>query len=521
MGNPCARRAPALTRRGLMAGLGAAATFGPLARAAGGAELRVVQPFEFRSMKLAEAGFSYSRPGLLETLVAAGRDGRVVPAIAESWQASPDAREWRFRIRPGVRFHDGSPCDAAAVKASFEALLDQSLYLKRTGIVAIEATGDEVVFRLSEPFGPMLAYLVDNSASVVARAGFGPSGDVERLIGTGPFALRELEAPRSMALDRFEGYWGPVAKVRALRYDAVTNGETRGNIAIAGDADLVFNIPAPAVGRVEAAGAMAVARPIIPRVHVLMLNCGLPQFADRRTRQALNLALDRQAIAAGIMRNPALAATQYMPPVLADWHVEGIAPLRHDLAAANALLDAAGWTRGPDGIRSKDGVRFAGTIRTFANRPELPVIAQAMQQQFAAVGFDLAISVGEWTAIVDAQRDGTLELGLSSRNLTIVPDPIATVALDFASDTVSTGAVGVTNWRHEELRRVVAAYLVEGEEAERPALRRRILDVIHEELPLIPVVWYDQIVAANPRLTGFVSDPFEQRLRLNEIEPGA
>lgn len=508
---------PALTRRSLLAGAGAAALIAPRLRAQGDRPLRVVQPWEIRSMQPSEAGFSFTRPGVLETLVAADPGGSIVPAIAESWQVSTDAKEWRFRIRDGVLFHDGTPCDPAAIKASFEALLDRSLYLKRTGIEAIETTATEVVFRLAEPFGPMLAYLVDNSTAIVAPAGFGPGGEVERLIGTGPFALRDLDLPRGMVLDRFADYWGEPAAVPGVLYDAVANAETRGNIAIAGDADLTFNIPAPAVSRVEAAGAMRVERPIIPRVHILMLNCALPQFADRRTRQALNMALDRQAMAAGIMRNPALAATQYMPPVLENWHYPDLAPHRHDVGAANALLDEAGWTRGPDGVRRKDGTRFAGTIRTFANRPELPVIAQAMQQQFAAIGFDLSISVGEWSAIVDGQRDGTLELGLSSRNLTIVPDPIATVALDFTSDTVASGAVGVTNWRDDDLRRLVAAYLAEGSEAELPALRRRIVEIIQTEVPLIPVVWYDQIVAMGTGIEGFVSDPFEQRLRLNAL----
>ena len=480
--------------------------------------LRVAQPWEFRSLKLSETGFAYTRSGLLETLVAADTQGRIMPAIAESWSVSDNASVWRFRIRQGVVFHDGTACTPAAIKASFERLLPMSLYLKSAGITAIEVDGDHLVFRLKESFGPLLAYLVDNSASVVAPAAFNAQNEVTTLIGTGPFKLDMLESQRSMSLARHDSYWGVKANVARVRYDAVTNGETRGNIAIAGDADLVFNIPAPSVRRVEAAREMRVERPIIPRVHILMLNCNKPQFSDRRARQALNLALDRQAIASGIMRNPSLAATQYMPPALADWHFSDIAGHRHDVAAANSLLDQAGWTRSPDGIRSKDGVRFAGTIRTFANRPELPIIATAMQTQFREIGFDLSISVGESLAIVEGQRDGTIDLGLSSRNLTMIPDPIATVALDFATDTISAGAVGVTGWRNDALRDHVKRYMREVDNASKAAIRRKIVDIIHTEVPLIPVVWYDQIVAVNRRVDGFRNDPFEQRLYLNEVK---
>jgi peptide/nickel transport system substrate-binding protein len=479
--------------------------------------LRVVEPWEFPTLKLSNAGFVYARSGILETLVAVDIQGRIVPALAESWSISDDGLQWRFRIRPGVTFHDGSPCTEVEIKQSFDRLIPESLYLKRAGIAGIDVAGQELIFRLEKPFGPMLAYLVDYSASIVAPKGFGAGAEIISLIGTGPYRLTRLEAPRAMTLARHDAYWGQKASAPVVQYDVATNGETRGNIAIAGDADLVFNIPTPSVSRVEAASMMVVERPIIPRVHILVLNCGKPQFADVRTRRALNLALDRQAIASGIMRNPALAPTQLMPPTLANWHFPDIAPHRHDLIAANALLDQAGWALGPDGVRAKDGVRFAGTLRTFANRPELPTIAAAMQAQFRRVGFDLTISIGEWTAIVDGQRDGTLDLGLRSRNLTTVPDPIATVALDYTSDTLSPGAVGTMNWRNDELRALVQTYFASSDGAKQAGLRRRIIEIIHAEVPMLPVVWFDQIVAINRRATGFINDPFEQRLRLNEI----
>jgi peptide/nickel transport system substrate-binding protein len=512
----------AITRRSAIALAASATALSLTGRARGqtAGTFTIVQPWEFRTLKLGETGHHFTRAGVVETLVQVDLQGRVVPAIAESWAVSDDARQWRFRIRRGITFQDGSPCSPAAVKASFDRLLPETLYLKRTQITAISVDGDDVVFRLKEPFGPLPAYLVDYSAAVLAPASYNAQGEVTRVIGSGPFAIRALEAPRSMELQRHDAYRGSRPALAAARYDAVTSGDTRGNIAIAGDAALVFNIPAPAVARVEAGRAMRVERPIIPRVHVLMFNCGKPQFADPRTRRALNMAIDRQAIATGIMRNPALAATQYMPPVLKDWHFPDLAPHRHDPAGANRLLDEAGWTRGADGVRARNGTRFAGSIRTFANRPELPSIAAVLQQQFRQVGFELTISVGEWQAIVEGQRDGTLDLGLSSRNTTLVPDPIATVALDFASDQISPGAVGTTNWRDDELRALVAAYLAEGDSARQPALRRRIMEIVQEQVPILPVVWYDQIVAVNPRIAGFSNDPFEQRLFLNEIIPG-
>lgn len=508
-----------ISRRALLvAGLatsGALVARPALGQAAGPDELRIAQPWEFRTLLLAETGFTFARAGVTETLVSATVDGRIQPGLAQSWTVSDDGLDWRFRLRR-AQFHDGTPLTAGLAKASLERLLPQSLYLKRVGIDAIEADEADLTLKLTRPFGPLLAYLVDNSAAILAPASFDAAGEIRALIGTGPFRIAALELPRGMILARHEAYWGETAKAASVRYDAVANGDTRSNIAAANDADLVFNITAPSLARVAASG-MRVERVVIPRVHNLMLNCARPQFAEVAVRQALSMAIDRHGIATGIMRNPALAATQYVPPTLPDWQIAGRAPYRLDLARANALLDAAGWLRGADGIRSKGGMRFAGLLRTFPNRPELPVIATALQAQWKAVGFDLAISIGEWQAIYEGQKDGTLDLGLSSRNMVIVPDPISSIALDFAGDVPAPGGSGVTNWAHDGLRRDVAAYLAEADEGRRAALRRAIAGVIHDEVPIIPIVWYDQIVARHPRVSGFVNDPLEVSYRLDKV----
>ncbi len=512
MSTPLDRRA---LLSGALAGAAALAARPTLAQAAGPAELRIAQPWEVKTLQLGESGFTFTRAGITETLVASLPDGRIAPGLAQSWSVSDDGLQWRFRLRDAV-FHDGTRLDAAAAKASFDRLLPQSLYLKRAGIAAVHADGQDLVLKLEKPFGPLLSYLVDNSAALLAPGAFDGEGRVRAIIGTGPFKIGAAELPRSLALVRHEAYWGEKARVAAVRYDAVGNGDTRTNIAVAKDADIVFNLAAQGVGRAASAG-MTIERVIIPRTHILMLNCAKPQFAEAPVRRALSMALDREGIAAGIMRNKALAATQYLPPTLADWHFADLAPLRQDVTAANALLDAAGWPRGADGIRAKGGVRFAGTVRTFPNRPELPVIATAMQAQLRAIGFDLTISVGEAQAIFEAQKDGSLELGLSSRNLVIVPDPIGTIALDYAADSIAPGSTGTTGWRHERLRQEVARYLAEADDKRRATARRAIAGIIHEELPIIPVTWYDQIVAVHPRVSGFVTDPLEQRYFLDRV----
>ena len=480
------------------------------------APLRHVQPWDLASLRMDDAGYHFARAGITETLVRTTPAGAVEPALALSWSVEDGGTVWRFRLREGVRFHDGTLMTAPLVQASFDRLLPRASYLAAARITAVRAEQDTIVFTLARPFGSLPVFLADPSCPILAPASFDAAGDVVRLIGTGPFRASALDLPRGLSAERNTTYWGRPSAMGRLRYDAVNNAETRANIAAAGDADLVLNLPTPSITRVER-GGMTVMRAVIPRVHVLMPNAAKPQFSSPRLREALSLAIDRDAIASGIMRNPALAARHYLPDALRAWIVPDLAPLRFDVARANALLDAEGWVRGADGIRAREGVRFAATVRTFANRPELPIIATALQQQFRAVGFALDIRVGEPSAITEGQRDGSLELGLSSRNTAILPDPITTIAADFTTDASPAGAVGQTNWRNDAIRRDVAAYLAEADDARRQPLRLAIVTTLQQELPVIPIVWYDQIVAVSRAIEGFVIDPFEMSHGLDRI----
>jgi peptide/nickel transport system substrate-binding protein len=485
-------------------------------RAAPDQPLRLVQPWDIRSLRMDDTGFHFVRAGITETLVRTTPAGAVEPGLAVSWSVEGGGTLWRFRLREGVRFHDGTPMTPQIVQASFERQLPRASYLGAARVNAVTAEEGSVVFSLAAPFGPLPVFLADPSCPILAPSSFDAAGEVVRLVGTGPFRATALDLPRGLTAERNTHYWGTASLMPRLHYDGVNNAETRANIAAAGDADLVMNLPTPAIGRAER-GGMTVVRAVIPRVHILMPNVARPQFNSARVRQALSLAIDRDAIAAGIMRNPALAARHYLPYSLRAWVVPDLAPLQLDVARANALLDAEGWARGQDGIRVRDGTRFAATVRTFANRPELPIIATALQQQFRAIGFSLDIRVGESAAITEGQRDGTLELGLSSRNTAILPDPITTIAADFTTDASPAGAVGQTNWRHDGIRRDVASYLAEADDVRQQALRRSIATTLQQELPVIPIVWFEQIAAVSRSIDGFVVDPFEMSHGLERI----
>ena len=501
---------PTLSRRSVLAGAGATVLARPRAATAQRGEpvLRVVAPWEYTSDDPTDTGYIHTRLGVAETLVGVQPDGTLVGQVAESWAVDADRLTWRFRIRAGARFHDGSLVTADAAAHSLRsAFTGESL--SNVPLEGIAAEADAVVIRTRTPFSPLPAFLVDYAGIILAPASYGANGKVQAVLGTGPYRLTGVEGRTVLELERFDGTWGSKAAIARARYTAVPNGETRANIAVAGDADLVFTLAPQAVPRINAAGQARVQSQTIPRLRFITMNLGLPQFADLRVRRALSLGIDRAGIAAGILRHPASAATQLLPPVLSDWHDPALPPLRTDPATARALLDEAGWPPGADGIRTKGGARLAARMMVPSNQPEIPVMATAIQAQLRGIGMEIVIDVGQSSAIPDAVRDGTMQMAMLSRTYVNVPDPIGTVIPDY---TRERSVWGTLNWTgRDRMRALTDEYVASFDDARRAVLRQGIVRLIHEEMPVIPVSWFEYTVAVSGRVRGVVMDPFEKR----------
>jgi peptide/nickel transport system substrate-binding protein len=503
------------TRRSILLGAGALMTAPHVARGQPAEPvLRVVAPWEYTSNDPTDIGYILTRMQVAEGLVGVEPDGRLVGMVAERWTVDEDRLTWRFTIRPGLTFHDRSPVTAAAAARSLTtSFAGESL--SNVPLDSISHEGKAVIIRTKTPFAPLPAFLVDYAAIILAPSAYGADGKVERIIATGPYRLVSTEGRTTLELERFDAFRAGPAPIARARYTAVPNGDTRANIAIAGDADLVFTLAPTAVPRIAAAGQMRVESVTIPRLRFITMNLGLPQFSDLRVRRAISLAIDRQGIAAAILRHPPSAATQLLPPVLTEWHNPDLPALTTDVAAARRLLDEAGWTAQPDGVRSKDGARLEATLMTVGNRPELPVMATALQAQLRAIGMAINISVGQTASIPAAVRDGTMQMTMFARTYVNVPDPIATVIPDY---TRERSVWGTMNWDARARMQVLTdAYVGSFDDRERATLRRRITALIHEEMPVIPVSWFEHTIAVNRRVTGATVDPFEMRYLLDRI----
>lgn len=473
----------------------------------------IVAPFEITGLDPAKSGDIFLRMGIVETLVEADMDGNPVPSLARSWAVSEDGLTWRFELQTGVKFQDGTGLTAEAVASALNIARAKAGLLSKAPITEIKADGEgAVVVSLSKPFVPLLAFLAENRAQILAPAAY-EGADVKAVIGTGPFKLTKLEAPQSLSVERFAGYWGQKPEIEKATYLSVSRAETRALMAESGDADYVFNLDPASRTRLAKSDKVVLQSVSIPRSVLLKVNAGHAFLADVKAREALSFAIDREGLAVAILRYPA-AATQLFPPSLKIWHDADLAPLGYDPEKAKALLAELGWTPGAGGMLEKDGKPFALTLTTYPDRPELPLIAAVLQDQLKQIGVALTINSTNSSEIPAKHQDGSLELALMARNFALVPDPIGTMLTDYGPGGGDWGAMNWTNAGFEtaldDLTRVT-------DQTQGEALRHQAVAAIQADLPVIPIAWYQQTVAVSPKLEWATIDPFERSFGLETM----
>ncbi len=484
------------------------------ARSEAAKAVTVAAPWEVASYDPAVSGFAIQKLQIMENLIDADETGTLRPGLATFWEASQDGLTWTFTLRSGVIFHDGSPFDAASVTSALTRAWKQPGVLSKAPVTGISADDGSVVFTLERPFAALPALLAHATTIIPSQTSFDGEGKPNALIGTGPFKVSAFTPPQSIDMVRNDKYWGTAPTIEKASYLAAGRAETRALLAESGDADIVFTLDPSGYARLKAVDKVTAVAVPIPRVVTLKVNASHPFFADPRARQALSMSINRAGIASAITRFPESAAGQLFPPALNKWHDPELPALTHDIAGAKALLSELGWAAGEDGILVKDGERFSILLRTFPDRPELPLIAAALQDMWKEIGIELEVSVSNYSEIPAGHRDGTLHVALYARNYGLTPDPVGTALQDFGEGGGDWGAMG---WENAEVAKALNDVAMTSDDAVRAANIAMVTGILHAELPVIPIVWYQHTVSVAAGLKGVVIDPLQRSYGLSEV----
>ncbi|MEY8829575.1 glutathione ABC transporter substrate-binding protein [Sedimentitalea sp. XS_ASV28] len=306
--------------------------------------------------------------GVLERLIGFDQNMKLVPQLATAWEGSDDAKTFTFTLREGVKFHDGTDFNAAAVKANFDRLADQSQNLAKNSLFKVvdrvETEGDyTVVLHLKEPFGAMINTVAHPSVVIHSPKALEEFGkDVEKNpIGTGPFKFKEWIPGERLVVERFDDYWdAEYPKVDSVTFYPVTESATRVSMLLSDEVQFVHILPAELSERVAEKDGYEVLEVPGITVWTASMNMLKEHFKDVRVRRAFNLAINQEAFVQVVYSGHGVVPDS---PIAPDtrFHETQEPALSNDLEEARRLMKEAGYEDGFDiqiwGTNSSTGVR--------------------------------------------------------------------------------------------------------------------------------------------------------------------
>lgn len=338
---------------------------------------------------------------MVETLVDLQADGKIVPGLAKKWDVSTDGKVYTFELRQDVRFHDGSLLTAEVVKASLERFLDPKLRVALrapfdTSLVMGISPTDPLTVRifLRESSRLFLQKLASTELGIVsaAHARDFPDSYNEEPVGTGPYRFKERRRGESVVLERFETYWGKAPHYPLVQFRIVPEIATRESLLLANQVDVIIQPPPSELPALQKNPELKVLLQPTSRTTFVGMDLTLPggtPLAIKKVRQALNFAVDRDAIIRNVLFGAAMPMDSPLAPALAGYVRTG--PYSYDPGRARQLLLEGGTPRLQLRLMHSTG-------RSMQDAQ----VAQAVAGNLHDVGVDCDLIASDWPSFLAA-----------------------------------------------------------------------------------------------------------------------
>jgi peptide/nickel transport system substrate-binding protein len=329
---------------------------------------------------------------IFESLVRMDADYQIQPGLATEWEfESPNT--WRFTLRKGVTFHDGTEFTAEAVKYTFDRIAKTGGGTPGFGKKSTEIIDDYTV-EVTPVFENrrLVEQLVHPTYSIIAPG----SSPADEPIGTGPFKFVRYDRQEQIVVERNDEYWGEPPTLEQITFRFLPEPNARRLALEAGEVDMILDVPREAVADLEAKGYV-ISRSEVGAYSALYLNIsgqkGYTILQDPAVRHAIGYAIDRDALVEGVLEGLAAPEQTMIPSrLLGEENAALVDGYSFDPAQAEQLLDDAGWTMGPDGIREKDGQPLSlEMINGFPSAQAHGAVPEFIQDQLAELGMDVQI----------------------------------------------------------------------------------------------------------------------------------
>lgn len=449
---------------------------------------------------------------LCDKLVDVSPDLKLVPQLATEWKWSADGKELVMKIRDGVKFHDGTTLDAAAVVATIErnmTLPESRRKSELASVAKVEATGPlEVKFTLKAADASLLAQLSDRAGMIVSPtaakalgANFG-----SKPVCAGPFKFVERVQQDRIVLEKFADYWDK-AKILVDKVIYLPIPDTTVRLANlrSGDLDFIERVAPTDVGAVKGDSNLKYDATVNIGYMALYANIGNgpkadnPFGKDKRLRQAFSLSLDRDALNQVVFEGTAVGGNQSFPPN-SPWFNKSIPVPARDVAKAKALMKEAGHPT------------FDLEIQ-HANSPVVIQMMQIIQSMAAEAGINVKLKATEFATLLDEQTRGNYQFSRSDWSGRVDPDG------NIHQFITCKGGINDTKYCNAEVDKLLNEARASTDDAVRKQKYDAAAVILNEDLPIIYLGHQSWIWAYKKSVTGFVPNP-DGMIRLQGVKKG-
>ena len=445
---------------------------------------------------------------IYNSLLRADEKSRLKPELAASWHRV-DQLNFEFNLRTDVSFHDGRPLTAGDVKYTYESILDPNNRSPKRGLLkhleAIRQTGShQLQFRLNAPHAPFIEHFTLGIVPANSPSNSKPPP------GSGPFILAAIDSGEKVTLKANANYFEGKPPLPGLVFKIVPDAMVRVLEFKKGAIDFMQNdIEPDMLPWLKKNTGAEIAVDQGTTFQYIGINLTHPILKQVKVRQALALAIDRDAIIRHLLKDTGTAASGLLAPI--NWAYHGtVRRWSHDPERAKALLDEAGY-RDPDG----DGAlpRFRLSFKT-TNIDLRRRIAEALKEQLLKVGIELEIRSYEWGTFFSDVKQGNFHL--YSLAWVGVMDPDIQYQI-FHSASVPPNGDNRGRYSNAEIDRLLEQGRIAADESERKLIYSQVQKILAEDLPYVPLWWWKNVIVKQPSVKGFVPYPDGDLISLKNV----
>lgn len=434
------------------------------------------------------------------------------PALAKSWTISDDGLTYTFTLRDGIKFHDGSPLTAEAVKFNFDRMLDEKHPYHDTGpfplsffFSAIDSVTAKdkltVEFKLKEPYAPFLSNLAYPTGLIVSPEAVKKYGkDFGRHpSGTGAYKFAEWESNSKVVVTRNDDYWDGAPSLEAVIFRPITDANTRVAEMMSGGIDMMVEVPPDNVAGFQSDAAFTVHEQAGPHVWFLILNAKEGPFADKRVRQAVNFAINKKALVENVLQGTAAIAAGPTPPAFSWAYNDSLQPYPYDPDKARKLIKEAG----------QEGAELTFYVTEGGSGMLDPVpMGAAIQADLAKVGFKVKIETYEWNTFL-----GKVNPGLEGKAdmaemawMTNDPDTLPYLALRTGA-WPDKGGFNSGYYSNKKVDELLEKARSSTDQAERAKLYKQMQEIVHDDAPWAFIANWKQNAVTSAQVKNFKLQP--------------